>query len=196
MCKMSNITLSVPEDLRKKMDEHSIINWSEVARQAFIERIADMEFLREFKDKSDLTQKDALQMGSRLSESVASYSAKDSKAEKLSALYDDLLIGASQLPDKELVALGRELSTGRAKKLRSALLSIELYLKDHSGEYDKKGLWENLPEKIPYETYSSVFDFLEKSAKIARDRNGIVAWIYYPDHVAKYRNRPDLAWRQ
>ena len=71
MCKMTNITLSVPEDLKKKMDEHAIINWSEVARQAFIEKISDMDFLQEFKDKSDLAQKDALRMGGRVSESLA-----------------------------------------------------------------------------------------------------------------------------
>ena len=71
MCKMTNITLSVPEDLKKKMDEHSIINWSEVARQAFIEKIADLEFLQEFKSKSDLSEKDALRMGGRVSESLA-----------------------------------------------------------------------------------------------------------------------------
>jgi hypothetical protein len=189
MCKMSNITLSVPEDLKKKMDEHSIINWSEVARQAFIEKIADLEFLQDYKN-GDLAAQDA----KAVRESVASY-AKASKAERLSSLYDNLLIGASQLSDKELVALGRELKYGRAKELKSALIAFEKHLKGHPGEYDKKGLWESLPKKIPYETYSLIFDFFEKSVKIALDRNGIVAWIYYPDHVAKYRNRPDLEWR-
>jgi len=118
MCKMTNITLSVPEDLKKKMDEHPIINWSEVARQAFIGKIADLEFLQEFKSKSDLSEKDAVRMGGRVSEGVAAYSVKESKAAKVSKLYDELLAGSTQLSDEELVRLGRELKKGRAKRLK------------------------------------------------------------------------------
>jgi len=119
MCKMTNITLSVPDDLKRKMDEHPIINWSEVARQAFVEKIADLEFLREFKSKSELSGKDAILLGSRVSEGVAAYYANEGKAAKVSKLYDELMAGSAQLSDEELVKLGREMKKGRAKKLRS-----------------------------------------------------------------------------
>jgi hypothetical protein len=68
---MPNITLSVPEELKRKMDEFKVINWSEVAREAFIEKITDMEFLKEFKSKSDMTPQDALRLGSRVNEKLA-----------------------------------------------------------------------------------------------------------------------------
>jgi hypothetical protein len=68
---MPNITLSVPEELKRKMDKFKVINWSEVAREAFIEKIADMEFLKEFKSKSDMTPEDALRLGSRVNEKLA-----------------------------------------------------------------------------------------------------------------------------
>ena len=77
---MTNITLSVPDELKKKMDEHPIINWSEVARQAFMEKIGDLEFLREFKSRSDLSEKDALRLGGRVSEKLAAkYGVKRGK---------------------------------------------------------------------------------------------------------------------
>jgi hypothetical protein len=38
---MVNMTLSIPEDLHKKMKEKSDIKWSEVARRAFESRIKE-----------------------------------------------------------------------------------------------------------------------------------------------------------
>ena len=60
---MANLTLSIPEELKERLNEFSEINWSAVARLAFLQKIADMEFLREFKSKSELTDKDALRLG-------------------------------------------------------------------------------------------------------------------------------------
>lgn len=68
---MVNVTLSVPVDIKRKMDEFKIINWSEVAREAFMQKIADLEFLREFKSKSEMTPEDALKLGSKVNESLA-----------------------------------------------------------------------------------------------------------------------------
>lgn len=63
---MTNLTLSIPEELKKRLNEFSEINWSAVARLAFLQKIADMEFLREFKSKSKLTDKDALRLGRKV----------------------------------------------------------------------------------------------------------------------------------
>ncbi|MBN2251802.1 MAG: hypothetical protein JW724_06995 [Candidatus Altiarchaeota archaeon] len=53
------------------MDEFKIINWSEVAREAFAQKIADLEFLREFKSESELTPEDALRLGSKVNRALA-----------------------------------------------------------------------------------------------------------------------------
>lgn len=68
---MSNLTLSIPDDLRKKLDEFKEINWSAVAREAFVQKVADLEFLRKFKSKSDLTKNDALRMGREVNERLS-----------------------------------------------------------------------------------------------------------------------------
>ena len=68
---MTNITLSVPEDLKKKMDEFPEINWSEVARQAIKQKAVQLEFLKHFASKSKLTEKDALELGRKVNKGLA-----------------------------------------------------------------------------------------------------------------------------
>ena len=68
---MVNVTLAVPEELKHKMDAFGEINWSEVARQAFAQKIADMEFLDKFTAKSTLTEKDAERLGRKVGEALA-----------------------------------------------------------------------------------------------------------------------------
>lgn len=63
---MVTVTLSVPIELKKRMEQFPEINWSEVARQAFIEKIEDLLFLEEFKSKSSMTTKEALAEGSEV----------------------------------------------------------------------------------------------------------------------------------
>ena len=74
---MTTMTLAVPEELKHKMDTFPEMNWSEVARQAFIQRIRDLEFLRKFKGGSALTEEDALELGAELNKRLAKrYSEK------------------------------------------------------------------------------------------------------------------------
>ncbi len=42
MC-MPNITLSIPDDVYKKMKEHSEIRWSEVVRKAIVDYLKKLE---------------------------------------------------------------------------------------------------------------------------------------------------------
>ena len=49
------MTLSLPKELKKKLNEFPEINWSAVAREAFLQKLTDLEFLREFKSRSKLT---------------------------------------------------------------------------------------------------------------------------------------------
>ena len=68
---MTTLTLSVPEELKQKMDSFPEMNWSEVARQAFLQKIEDMDFLRTFKEKSKLTEAEALKLGKEVSKTVS-----------------------------------------------------------------------------------------------------------------------------
>lgn len=68
---MTTLTLAVPDEMKKKMDSFPEMNWSEVARQAFMQKIEDMEFLRKFKEKSKLTETDALRLGKEVGKEVS-----------------------------------------------------------------------------------------------------------------------------
>ncbi|MFH1722957.1 MAG: hypothetical protein ABH950_10195 [Candidatus Altiarchaeota archaeon] len=75
------------------------------------------------------------------------------------------------------------------------VLMVEEFIRDHSGEYKKKSLWQHLPKKMMYQTYCVIFDYLEKSGKIAQDRKSYVAWIWDPEVVRKYLKKPQLEWK-
>ncbi|MBI2208177.1 hypothetical protein HYU50_01655 [Candidatus Woesearchaeota archaeon] len=53
------------------MEKFPEMNWSEVARQAFMQRIKDLEFLKKFKSDSTLTEEDALRLGKEVSKSLS-----------------------------------------------------------------------------------------------------------------------------
>ncbi len=72
------------------------------------------------------------------------------------------------------------------------VLVIEEFIRDHSGEFKKKELWQNLPKKTMYQTFCVVFDYLKNSNKIAMDSKGKVAWIWNPDLVKKYLSSSEL----
>ena len=68
---MVNMTLSVPKELKTLMDQFPEINWSEVARKAFREKVEDLKFLKEFTSKSELTEEDALELGRKVNRALS-----------------------------------------------------------------------------------------------------------------------------
>lgn len=67
---MPTITLSVPEDLKRDMDESKEINWSEVARTAIRSKVSQLKILKTISAKSKLTEKEALELGRKINESL------------------------------------------------------------------------------------------------------------------------------
>ena len=67
---MTNMTLAVPEELRREMDEHPEINWSEIARHAFKQELKELAIFAKFKERSELTEEDAIRMGREVSEAM------------------------------------------------------------------------------------------------------------------------------
>lgn len=68
---MVSLTLSIPEELKARMDKHSEINWSEVARKAIMKQLEDYEFMKRISEKSKLTEKDALELGRMVNKGMA-----------------------------------------------------------------------------------------------------------------------------
>lgn len=65
---MVNITLSIPEALKKEMENFPEINWSEVARDSIKKKIAQLSFLKGFRMDSDITVDEALKLGKEVNQ--------------------------------------------------------------------------------------------------------------------------------
>jgi predicted CopG family antitoxin len=68
---MPNITLSIPEELYKKMKQMSDIKWSEVARRAIEGRINDLETLNKLASKSKISDKDIEEISKKIKRSAS-----------------------------------------------------------------------------------------------------------------------------
>ncbi|MEK6823749.1 MAG: hypothetical protein AABY06_01825 [Nanoarchaeota archaeon] len=68
---MTNMTLSIPEELHKKMKQMSEIKWSEIARKAIEERVNDLEVMNKIASKSKLTKKDVEEISEKIKRGIA-----------------------------------------------------------------------------------------------------------------------------
>jgi hypothetical protein len=75
------------------------------------------------------------------------------------------------------------------------VLMVEEFIKNNSGEYKKKALWEHLPRKVMYQTFNIILNYLYDSGKIAFDKDGKIAWIWNPELVRKYLSEEGLTVR-
>lgn len=63
---MPNITLSVPQELKQKMDELPELNWSETIREFLSEKVKRALLLKKLDkllENSELTEEDCIRMG-------------------------------------------------------------------------------------------------------------------------------------
>ena len=76
---MPNLTIAIPEELRKELSKFKIINWSEVAREAFEKKMIQLKILESFSKDSELTQEDALRLGRKVNEALSKRLSKRGK---------------------------------------------------------------------------------------------------------------------
>ena len=69
--KMPNMTLSIPEELHKKMKNMSDIRWSEIARRAIEQRMNDLEIMNKITSKSKFTEKDIKELSDKIKRGIA-----------------------------------------------------------------------------------------------------------------------------
>jgi hypothetical protein len=68
---MPTVTVNVDADLKDRMEEHPEINWSEVARSAFEEKIDDLEMMQRLSSDSELTEDDVDELAELIDSNVA-----------------------------------------------------------------------------------------------------------------------------
>ncbi len=75
------------------------------------------------------------------------------------------------------------------------ILMVEEFIKEHSGEFKKRALWENLPKRMMYQTYSVIIEYLIDSGKISVDTRSHICWIWNPNLVRRYMDDDSLTIR-
>ena len=68
---MANITLTIPENLHKKLKQRNEIRWSEVVRRILQKNIEQLEVMDEIVKKSKLTKQDIEEIGDKIKEGIA-----------------------------------------------------------------------------------------------------------------------------
>ncbi len=63
---MPEIKITIPHELKVKMDSFPEINWSEVAQDAFVHFLADLQLFEDFSKNSRITERDALEWGRKV----------------------------------------------------------------------------------------------------------------------------------
>ena len=65
------MTLSIPEELHKKMKNMSEVRWSEIARKAIEQRMNDLEIMNKITSKSKFTEKDIKELSDKIKRGIA-----------------------------------------------------------------------------------------------------------------------------
>ena len=63
---MTNMTLSISEELHKEIKAHSEIKWSDVARQAFEKKVKELHWMDTLLERSALSEEDAERIGHKI----------------------------------------------------------------------------------------------------------------------------------
>jgi len=70
---MANVSVSVSEEMKKKLDTFETVNWSAVARKAFAEELSKLELVDRLTAKSKATDKDIAELSSKIKRGIAKW---------------------------------------------------------------------------------------------------------------------------
>ena len=79
----------------------------------------------------------------------------------------------------------------RSPTLQTVLM-VEKFIDDHSGEYKKTELFNNLPKKVMWQTFQVIMEYLERNYHIVTEKDGKVVYIWNPSFYEKIKNRPEI----
>jgi len=65
---VANVTVAVPDELKKRMAKHTDVRWSAVVRSIIEEKLDDLELLERLTSKNKLTQEDVNRLAGEVDE--------------------------------------------------------------------------------------------------------------------------------
>lgn len=76
----------------------------------------------------------------------------------------------------------------RSPRLETVMMA-EKFIEEHSGEFKKTKLFNNLPKKIMWGTFNVILNYLYKNNKIGMDKEGYIVYIWNPQLIQKFLNK-------
>ena len=76
----------------------------------------------------------------------------------------------------------------RSPRLETVMM-VEVFIKEHSGDFRKTKLFNSLPKKMMWGTFNVILQYLWDNNKIALDKNGFIVYIWNPELAKKFINR-------
>ncbi len=67
----------------------------------------------------------------------------------------------------------------------SSVLMVEETIQKYSQECGKYQLWKKLPQKMMYQTYLVILNYLIASGKIIIDNQGCIIWTYNSKRISQ-----------
>jgi hypothetical protein len=68
----------------------------------------------------------------------------------------------------------------RSPRLETVVM-VEKFIKEHSGDFKKTELLNNLPKKMMWGTFNVILKYLWDNNKIGIDRKGYIVYIWSPE---------------
>lgn len=68
---MAVVSVSVPKEMKQKMDQLELMNWSAIARKAFAEQLAKLELMDKLTANSKATDKDIEELSKKIKAGIA-----------------------------------------------------------------------------------------------------------------------------
>ena len=93
-----------------------------------------------------------------------------------------------------IMQLQKKQDSGVRSPTLQTVLMVEKFIDEHSGDYKKTELWNSLPKKVMWQTFQIIISYLQSIGKIAFDNKDYAVYIWNPDFVKRFRNKPELRW--
>ena len=69
------------------------------------------------------------------------------------------------------------------------IIMVEKFIKEHSGEFKKTELFNNLPKKMMWGTFNVILSYLVENNKIGVDNSDYVIYIWNPLLLDRFMNK-------
>lgn len=80
------------------------------------------------------------------------------------------------------------------KRKKHDITMLEQFIEENSAEYKRRSIWPYFSDLMTYKEFNAIIDGLQKTGKIALDRDGYIVWIWYPESEKEYRNSMNLVF--